>query len=264
MEKKENSAIDEIWFKYKEEKSRDIKDKLVLNYAPLVKYVAGRVSMGLPRNIEKADLISYGMFGLIDAIEKFDPTKNIKFETYAISRIRGAMIDELRSIDWVPRSVRRKEKQLEKIYIDLENKFKRMPTDEEVAEEMGFSVKDLHDTYTQLSYTSQIALEEFWHIDGTKDDQVNLINTLKDTKSNDPLKVLELEELKQVLTKVIEGLPKREKTIIALYYYEGLTLKEIGEVMRVTESRISQIHTKTIIRLKAHLKDTLPLLHQDE
>ncbi len=262
MEKQESFTVEKLWLKYQKERSRDIRDKLVLNYAPLVKYVAGRVSMSLPRNIEKADLISYGMFGLIDAIEKFDLTKKIKFETYAISRIRGAIIDELRSIDWVPRSVRRKEKQLERTYVKLENKFKRSPTDEEIAEDMEISIEELQGLYGQLSYTTQVTLNEFWNTSGTKNDQTCLIDTLKDTKSDEPSKAFELEELKQFLGGTIESLPKREKMVIALYYYEGLTLKEIGEVLGVTESRVSQLHTKALLRLKVHLREMLSVLAQ--
>lgn len=254
---KEESALKKIWFEYQKERSREIRDKLVLNYAPLVKYVAGRVSIGLPRNIEKADLISYGMFGLIDAIKKFDPSKNIKFETYAISRIRGSIIDEIRSMDWVPRSVRRKEKQLEKAYVELENKFKRTPTDEEIAEKMEISIKELQNLYNQLSYTSQVALEEFWNMGSSPDDQISLLDTIKDTKGYEPSKVFEREEIKEILAKAIDNLPKREKMVVALYYYEGLTLKEIGEVLSVTESRISQLHTKAALRLKAHLKENV-------
>ncbi len=257
MRKEETSAIRELWLKYHEEKSREIRDKLLLSYAPLVKYVAGRVSIGLPHNVEKADLVSYGMFGLIDAIKKFDPFKNIKFETYAITRIRGAIIDELRSLDWVPRSVRRKGKLLEKAYIELENKLKRNPTDEEIAENLEISLAELQTLYNQLSYTSHIALEEFWNIGKGKDEQLNLIETLEDTKGHEPSKELELEEVKQVLAKAIDNLSKREKTVIALYYYEGLTLREIGEVLGVTESRVSQLHTKAVLRLRAHLKETV-------
>ncbi|MDI6799210.1 MAG: RNA polymerase sigma factor WhiG [Actinomycetota bacterium] len=249
-----------LWKDYAREKRRVVRDELILNYAPLVKYVAGRISAGLPNNIERGDLVSYGMFGLIDAIDKFDTSKNIKFETYAISRIRGAIIDELRSIDWVPRSVRRKERELERSYVELEAKYKRAPTDAELAEKLEISIEELHALYNQLSYTTTVALEEFWHTGGGKDDQVSLIDTIKDTHGPEPLKEFEVEEVKRTLAKKIEDLPKREKMIIALYYYEGLTLKEIGQVLGVTESRVSQLHTKAVLRLKAHAKDSLSLL----
>jgi len=201
-------------------------------------------------------LISYGMFGLIDAIEKFDLSREIKFETYAMSRIKGAIIDELRAVDWVPRSVRHKAKELERTYIALENKFKRVPTDEEVAEALGISMKDLNETIKQLSHTSVVALEELWSIGSEKDEKVSLLDTIEDTTSKDPYEFLESSEVKKILAEAIEKLPYREKTVIALYYYEGLTLREIGDILGVTESRVSQLHTKAVLRLRGRLRSS--------
>ena len=248
------TEIQGLWQQLKSEESQDARDKLILHFSPLVKYVAGRISANLPQNIESGDLISYGIFGLIDAIEKFDPSREIKFETYAMSRIKGAIIDELRALDWVPRSVRHRSKELENVLIQLENKFKRVPTDEEVAEAMNMTIKELHNLLTQLSYTTVVALEELWSVGSEKDDKISLIDTVEDTNSGDPSDIFELEEMKEILAEAIDRLPEREKIVIALYYYEGLTLREIGEVLSVTESRVSQLHTKAVIRLKAKLR----------
>lgn len=248
------TELERLWLELKSEQSQDARDKLILHFSPLVKYVAGRISANLPQNVESADLVSYGIFGLIDAIEKFDLSREIKFETYAMSRIKGAIIDELRALDWVPRSVRHRSKELENAYIVLENRFKRVPTDEEVAEELSISIKDLHNLLTQLSYTSVVALEELWAVGSDKEDKVSLIDTIEDHNSSDPSDIFELSEMKEILADAIDRLPEREKIVIALYYYESLTLREIGEVLSVTESRVSQLHTKAVIRLKAKLR----------
>ena len=245
--------VSKIWKQFKEEGSQESREKLILNYAPLVKYVAGRVSSGLPPNIEYADLVSYGIFGLIDAIEKYDPDRGIKFETYAISRIKGAIIDELRSIDWVPRSIRFKARELEKAYMVLENELKRLPTDEEVAKHMDMSVEELNQLLQQMSFISLVALDELWNVGGEKGDKVSLVDTLEDSRVKDPSQTYEIEEMKRILADAINRLPEREKIVISLYYYEGLTLREIGEVLGVTESRVCQMHTKAILRLKGRL-----------
>jgi RNA polymerase sigma factor for flagellar operon FliA len=248
------SDIHALWVQFKENASPEARDKLILHYSPLVKYVAGRISASLPQNVDTADLVSYGIFGLIDAIEKFDITREIKFETYAIARIKGAIIDELRALDWVPRSVRSRARELERAYVELENALKRVPSDEEVAKHLGISLDDLADLLTQLSYTSVVALEELWAVGGEKDDKVSLMDTLEDTSATDPSLIYEVEEMKGILADAIDRLPQREKIVVALYYYEGLTLREIGEVLGVTESRVSQLHTKAVIRLRARLR----------
>jgi RNA polymerase sigma factor for flagellar operon FliA len=253
----------ELWRLYKEETAQDAREKLILHYAPLVKYVAGRVSSVLPANIEYADLVSYGIFGLIDAIEKFDPGRGIKFETYAIQRIKGSIIDELRAIDWVPRSVRFKARELEKVYVLLEGQLKRMPTDEEVARELGITVNDFVGLLNQMSFISLVALDELWNVGGEKGDKLSLVDTLEDSKAKDPYKSYEVEERKQILSDSINRLPEREKIVITLYYYEGLTLKEIGEVLGVTESRVCQMHTKAILRLKGRLGASQNTLNVD-
>jgi RNA polymerase sigma factor for flagellar operon FliA len=244
--------VSALWARYKQDDDSSARDALILNYSPLVKYVAGRLASGLPQSVDTADLISYGIFGLIDAIQKFDPGRAIKFETYAIARIKGAIIDELRALDWVPRSVRSRAREIETSYIALENQHKRVPSDQEVADHMGVSLKDFQTILTKLSYTSVVSFEELW-IGGDKDDGQNAIGSIKDDSAEDPVAIFESVEIKDILAGAIERLPEREKTVIALYYYEGLTLKEIGQVLGVTESRVSQLHTKAVLRLRARL-----------
>lgn len=248
-------VVVEAWDEYKDSGASGARDRLILHYSPLVKYVAGRVAVGLPANIDQADLISYGIFGLIDAIDKYDRSRNIKFETYAINRIRGAIIDELRAIDWVPRSVRSKARQVEKAYSALENKLKRPPSDAEIAEEMGITIDDLNAIYTQLSTVSLVALDELMSTDGEKGDKLSLVETLEDTKTVSPMEAFESEEMKGILADAINRLPEREKVVVTLYYFEGLTLAQIGDVLGVTESRICQMHTKAVLALKGKISE---------
>ena len=213
------------------------------------------MGVGLPPNIEQADLVSYGIFGLIDAIDKFDLERAIKFETYAISRIRGAIIDELRSIDWIPRSVRSKAREVERAYASLEAKLRRTPTEAEVAEELGIPLKDLHTIFSQVSYVNVVALDELIGAGQERGDKLSLVDTLEDTRAEDPVNAFEAEETKHLLAKAINLLPEREKIVVTLYYYEGLTLAEIGQVLGVTESRICQMHTKAVLQLRGKLAD---------
>jgi RNA polymerase sigma factor FliA len=248
-------SVETAWSEYKASGASGARDRLILHYSPLVKYVAGRVAVGLPANIEQADLISYGIFGLIDAIDKYDPARGIKFETYAISRIRGAIIDELRAIDWVPRSVRFKAREVEKAYTSLENKLKRPPSDAEIADEMGISVDDLNHIYSQLSTVSIVALDELMSVEGDRGDKLSMVETLEDTKTTGPVEAFEHEEMKKILTDAINRLPEREKIVITLYYYEGLTLAQIGQVLGVTESRVCQMHTKAVLALRGRVTE---------
>ena len=247
--------VRELWQRYKQAGDQDARERLILAYAPLVKYVAGRMVSGLPAHIEEADLISYGLLGLISALERFDLGREIKFETYAVSRIKGSIIDELRSLDWVPRSVRSKAREIEKVCAILENRLQRAPTDQEIADELHITVAEFQQALTQISNTTIVALDELWSISGSDGDQASLIDTLEDPKAKDPSRALDLSEMKARLAAAIDALPKREKIVIALYYYENLTLREIGEVLGVTESRVSQLHTKAILRLKGRLRD---------
>lgn len=249
--------VRELWTRYKTSKDMDARERLILAYAPLVKYVAGRMSSGLPAHIDEADLISYGLLGLIGAVERFDPHRDIKFETYAVSRIKGSIIDELRSLDWVPRSVRSKAREIERVCADLENELQRAPTDEEICDALGMTQYEFHHALTQISNTSIVALDELWEISGSDGDTASLIETIEDPKARDPSRMLDLTEMKAQLARGIDALPDREKVVIALYYYENLTLREIGEVLGVTESRVSQLHTKAVLRLKGRLRDEM-------
>lgn len=251
----EPSSVSRLWEEFKLKASIDARERLILHYAPLVKYVAGRVSVGLPPNIEQADLVSYGIFGLIDAIEKYDLDRGIKFETYAISRIKGAIIDELRAIDWIPRSVRFKAREVEKAYAELENRLHRSPTDGEVAQELGITTGELHHIFSQISFVSVVALDELLSVGSERGDRLSLVDTLEDKGAEDPVVAFESEEMKTILATAINRLAEREKIVITLYYYEGLTLAEIGQVLGVTESRVCQMHTKAVLQLRGKLQD---------
>jgi RNA polymerase sigma factor FliA len=255
MDTDDLAAISGLWAEYKSSSSRDARDQLILHYSPLVKYVAGRVSVGLPQNIEQSDLVSYGIFGLIDAIEKFDPARKIKFETYAIARIKGAIIDELRSIDWVPRSVRAKARSVERAYARLENQLLRTPSDDEVADELGISPAELLAIFRQISFVGVVALDEMLSSgSGERGESTTLGDTIPD-KGEGPVAQFEGEEQKQALATAINRLGEREKMVLVLYYYEGFTLAQIGEVLGVTESRVCQIHTKAVLQLRARLAE---------
>ncbi|HEY7891910.1 MAG TPA: RNA polymerase sigma factor WhiG [Solirubrobacteraceae bacterium] len=249
-----------IWEEYKRTHDPHLRDRLILTYAPLVKYVAGRLGTGLPAHVEEGDLVSYGLLGLMNAIERYDPGRDTKFETYAISRIKGSIIDELRSLDWVPRSVRSRSREIERAIAELEHKLHRAPTDEEIAAQIGISDQEFHDSLTQISRSSVAALDELWTISSSGGDTVSLIDTLQDPNADDPSTEMSRTELRDALASAIGKLPEREKTVITLYYYEELTLREIGEVLGVTESRVSQLHTKAILRLKAKLHGSLERL----
>jgi len=245
--------LKDLWQRYKDAADHRARERLVVAYSPLVKYVAGRMSSGLPSHVEEADLISYGLIGLINAIERFDLAREIKFETYAIPRIRGAIIDELRSLDWVPRSVRARAREIEQANAKLEHKLHRAPTDEEMAAELSVSIEDFQASLVQISNSAIAALDELWSVSDSSGDQVSLLDTLHDPDAPDPERIVDATELKDRVADAIARLPEREKLVIALYYYENLTLREIGEVLGVTESRVSQLHTKAVLRLRSHL-----------
>lgn len=251
------SSIDEteeleIWKEYQKARDPKIREFLITKYAPLVKYVAGKVAIGMPQNVEFDDLVSYGTFGLLDAIEKFNPEKEVKFKTYAMTRVRGAIFDELRTIDWIPRSIRQKAKHVEKIIVELENKMGRTVEDEEIAQELDMSLEEFHSLVSKISGTSLVSLNDIWH--GSDDsDELSFIETIESPSNNNPDVIVEREETKASIVQAIQKLPDREKKVIVLYYYEDLTLKEIGEVLEVTESRVSQLHTKAIMRLRGRL-----------
>jgi RNA polymerase sigma factor for flagellar operon FliA len=241
--------LSRLWQEFKRTASPSARERLILHYAPLVKYVASRVATGLPSSVEQADLVSYGMFGLIDALEKFEPPRGNKFETYAIPRIKGAIIDELRAMDWVPRSVRFKAREIEKAYADLESILKRAPSEREVAERLGVTLRELHDVINQISFVSVFALDELLSVGTDRGEQISLLDTLAD-RGVDPTTSLESQETRGMLAAAINSLSEREKIVVTLYYFEGLTLAEIGDVLGVTESRVCQIHTKAVGQLR--------------
>lgn len=248
----EGKTEEELWTLYKKNRDSKIRDAFVKQYAPLVKYVAGKVAMGMPHNVEFDDLVGFGVFGLIDAINKFDPEKHVKFKTYAVTRIRGAIFDELRSIDWVPRSVRQKAREIEETVQSLEASIGRSASDQEIAAEMGMNIEEYHRVMIKVSGTSIMSLNDVWYT-GDENDKVSIVDSIESPQSLNPDIIVEKEEIKKVIVEAINELPEKEKKVLVLYYYEDLTLKEIGKVLEVTESRISQLHTKAIMRLRAKL-----------
>ena len=242
----------ELWRRYKLEDDELARERLVVAYSPLVKFIAGRMSSGLPAHVEESDLISYGLLGLIGAIERFDLDREIKFETFAAARIKGAIIDELRSLDWVPRSVRSRAREVERAHTELEAKLQRGPTDEEMAAKLGVSVEDFHGTLLEIANSSVLALDDLWTFaDPEGGSQISILDTIQDPGAIDPEAEAQSAELKDRLADAIESLPERERLVIALYYYENLTLREIGEILGVTESRVSQLHTKAVLALRS-------------
>src|SRR6188474_1133780 len=215
-----------LWQDYRATRDQAVRDRLILTYAPLVKFVAGRLGSSLPSHVDEQDLVSYGLLGLIGAIERFDPDREIKFETYAIARIKGAIIDELRSLDWVPRSVRARAREIERAIADLERTLMRAPTDEEIAGKLGLTTDELDDSLSEIGRSSIAALDELWTISSSGGDQVALIDTIEDTQGPEPQAELAQTELKEALGEAIARLPEREKLVVTLYYYEELTLRE--------------------------------------
>jgi RNA polymerase sigma factor for flagellar operon FliA len=245
----------DLWRRYKLEGDEQARERLVVAYSPLVKFIAGRMASGLPSHVEESDLISYGLLGLIGAIERFDTEREIKFETFAVARVKGAIIDELRSLDWVPRSVRARARDVEKAHRALEAKLQRSPTDEEMAEKLTITVEEFQGILLEIANSSVLALDDLWTFaDPEGGSQVSVLDTIKDPAAMDPESEAQASELKDRLAEAIEHLPERERLVIALYYYENLTLREIGEVLGVTESRVSQLHTKAVIGLRSRFQ----------
>jgi RNA polymerase sigma factor for flagellar operon FliA len=232
-------------------------EQMVLQFAPLIKYIASRLALRLPSHISLEDLISSGIIGLIDAIQKFDPAKNISFKTYAEFRIKGAMLDELRSLDWTPRSVRKKSNLIEQAYAKLQKSLGRPAEAEEVAQTLGLGLEDFHHLLDETKGISLVALEGARKTSGGGSEplEVDLADSLQDAKVRDSFLAVHFSELQETMVQAIEVLPDKEKLLISLYYYEELTMKEIGEIMGYTESRISQLHTQAMYRLRASLRE---------
>ena len=243
----------ELWQRYKEDGDERARERLVVAYSPLVKFIAGRMASGLPSHVEESDLISYGLLGLIGAIERFDLEREIKFETFAVARVKGAIIDELRSLDWVPRSVRARARDVEKANAELEAQLQRAPTDEEMAAKLHIGVDEFNDALLEIANSSVLALDDLWSFADPEGSggAISVIDTIHDPNAVDPETEAHASELKDRLADAIESLPERERLVVALYYYENLTLREIGEVLGVTESRVSQLHTKAVLALRS-------------
>jgi len=241
--------------KYNEGKKkidRRTKEKLIKEYAPLIKFIAQKIAVRLPSNIEFDDLVSSGVIGLMDAIDKYDPSRDNKFKTYAEFRIRGAILDELRAQDWVPRSVREKAKQLERAHIRLEQKLRRIPNEDELTDELKISKEEYYDLLNQVKSVSILSLDEAGSFNSS--DRKSILSLLESCKIPSPMAQLNLKGLKEVVTKAIENLPEKQRLVLSLYYYEDLNLKEIGDVLEVTESRVSQLHTQAILWLRRKLR----------
>lgn len=246
------AGVQALWRQYVEQPEQRLRDRLVLHYAPLVKYVAGRVGTGLPTHVDVSDLVQSGVFGLVDAIEKFDPERGLRFETYAMQRIRGAILDDLRSQDWVPRAVRSRAREVERALERLGARLQRSPTDYELAAEVGVTVDELRDLYGKLRLTSVVALEDLL---AASRDSGSLVDVLPDRDAVDPATVLVDEDNRRQLADAVARLSERDRVVVSLYYFENLTLAEIGKVLGVTESRVSQLHTRAVLRLRAKLAE---------
>lgn len=240
--------LTKLWEAYAKTKDAAIREELILNYTYLVKYVAGRLYTNYGNNVEFDDLVSYGIFGLIDAIDKYDIARGVKFDTYAQLRIRGAIIDQLREIDWLPRSVRQKSKELEKAYFEMENKLGRPATDEEMAESLGLTVEDFQKRIQNVTTYSIVSLDDLL------EQKREVTSSEEDKQIETPESIIENNEVKEILIDSINALPEKERKVVSLYYYDELTYKEIGKLLSISESRVSQLHTKAIIRLKNRFK----------
>ncbi|MGL4562484.1 MAG: RNA polymerase sigma factor WhiG [Brevinema sp.] len=252
----EGFTEEELWAQYTDTKDRCIRNYFIEKYAPLVKYVAGRVMVNIPSSIEYEDLVSFGVIGLMDAIDKFDLNRDIKFKTYAVTRIRGAIFDELRNLDWLPRSVRQKAKEIERTISQLELKLGRSAKDNEIAEAMKITIEEFHQLLLRVGTNALISMDENWFMNDSSNDNspMSMEETLESASGISPESLAERTEIKKMIAQAIADLPDREKQVLILYYYEELTLKEIGSILSVTESRISQLHTKAIMRLRGKLE----------
>jgi RNA polymerase sigma factor for flagellar operon FliA len=239
-----------LWQAYGQHRDAALRDRLILHYSPLVKYVAGRVGTGLPAHVDIADLVQSGVFGLWDAIDRFEPERGLKFETYAMQRIRGAILDELRAQDWVPRSVRSRAREVERALERLESRLQRSATDAEVAAELGITIAELRGLYAQLQLTSVVALDELIAVGrgGT-----SIAETLPDDTVEEPGALLDSAESRRLLAEAVSQLTDRDRVVVSLYYFENLTLAEIGRVLGVTESRVCQLHTRAVLRLRSKM-----------
>jgi len=251
------SNVDILWEQYRENGSKVAKDKLLAEYAGLVKYIADRVGYSLPKSVDKQDLVSCGILGLIKAVETFDCKLEIKFETFASHKIRGAILDELRALDWVPRSVRQKSKFVQKAYSELEEELGRIPYDDEVCQHLGMEMEEFEKLLTDAAPIHVFSIDDTFGRDDGDSKEMSISETIEDKNTDNPLQKLGYEETKRILKEAIMTLPEKEKLVIALYHFEELTLKEIGVVLDITESRVSQIHSKVMLKLRTKLQQKM-------
>lgn len=245
-----NVSVDELWRRFKTDGDQKARERLIVHYSPVVKYVAGRVAAGLPQSVDQADLVSNGMFGLIDAIEKFDTERGFQFETYAIPRIRGAIIDEMRAFDWVPRSVRNKSRQIEQAISKFEAQHGRAPNDTELAESLEWTEAQLGNALQKISVAGLVAIEEL----STNRSGEEILPDALLAEGGNPVAALEDATNRKMLADALNRMGEREKVVVTLYYYEGLTMAEIGQVLGVTESRVCQIHAKAVLSMRNFAK----------
>jgi RNA polymerase sigma factor for flagellar operon FliA len=241
----------ELWVEYKKTGNLQLREEIIIKYIPLVKYVVGKMITNLPKTVEYDDLVEYGIIGLLDAVEKYDVSKNINFKTYAVTRVRGSIYDELRTQDWVPRSVRKLAKDVEKAYTALETEMGVLPDEEQVAEYLGITVKKLEEVYAKVDAGNISSLDDIVYDSG--ESKTTLVNLVEDKTAKNPQMNLEKNEVKRALVERLQELKEKERLVITLYYYERLTLKEIGQVLEISESRVSQIHSKAILKLRSKL-----------
>lgn len=247
-----------LWDSYMRNRTQDIREKIILEYAPLVKVVAGRLSMYLGYNVEYDDLVSYGIFGLIDAIDKFDNKKDVKFETYASLRIRGSILDQIRQMDWIPRTVRQKQKKIDAAIREIESATGQSATDEQIAAKLEISEEELSTWNSQMKVTNLVSLNEYMETGSEIGFDTERVHTTSQFDS--PEEALEKEELKKMLVESLELLTEKEKKVILLYYYEDLTLKEISSILEVSESRVSQLHTRALQKMRTKLGNYMGIL----
>ncbi len=243
----------DLWVRYKEQGDEEAREQLILEYAYLVEIISGRMAMGLPAHVQMDDLESYGILGLLDAVEKFEYSRGIKFETYAVTRIRGAMLDGLRQLDWMPASLRRKGRDLDESWRHLSQKLGRTPTEKELARHLDLSEEEFTLLLNQTSLATPLSLEGFWSQTDKYEGELRTADYLADPEAPDPLAEAEFSDMADVLAEAIDWLPEREKLVVSLYYYDGLTLKEVAEILELSAARISQLHARAIHRLRSHL-----------
>ena len=250
---------DKLWDSYRKKPTPEIREQIIIEYAPLVKVVAGRLSIDLGSNVEFDDLVSYGVFGLIDAIDKFDLDKDVKFETYASLRIRGSILDQIRKMDWIPRTVRQKQKKIDEAIKSVEMRTGKTATDEEIAEELGLSDGELLDWQSQLKVTNVISLNEF-----VEQGAEPVMDAHRNSHFIQPEEMISQQELKKMLGEALETLTEKERKVVLMYYYEDMTLKEISAVLEVSESRVSQLHTKAIAKMRKRMGNYLGILTNND